>query len=313
MFQGAEIINGTSVSVVIPTIGRASLRRAVESALHQTLPPTEVIVVVDADCEPDLPNADSIQVLRTSGGVGPSHAKHIGVSAAKGDVIALLDDDDLWRPHKLEKQLAAAPPGEEWIVSCRYVLHAHGRKSVIRPHTLIRPDEKIAPYLFLLRSPRPRQYRWLCVPTLVFPRAVAQRVPWSVSIGSIHDDSKWLIEVQRAMPNLRFIQIPEPLVDITFTAASVSRPGVDRSTEYIHWGIRELADESRRLRGDYMLTNPVVSAMMVGSFGGVVKSIVAGVRSGRPGLWAWFYAATALMRIGWRRASNLASRGASGL
>ena len=111
------VINGTAVSVVIPTIGRASLRTAVDSALNQTSPPMEVIVVLDRDCDPDLPESDSIRVLRTPGRVGPSRAKQIGVESAKGNVIALLDDDDVWYPDKLEKQLAAAPVGDEWIVS----------------------------------------------------------------------------------------------------------------------------------------------------------------------------------------------------
>src|ERR1700686_3154019 len=114
-----------SVSVVIPTICRASLRLAVGSALAQTVPPLEVIVVVDVDRDPDLPAYDAVRVLRTSGRVGPSHARQIGVESAKGDVIALLDDDDSWRPDKLEKQLAAAPEGDEWIVSCRYLRHEH--------------------------------------------------------------------------------------------------------------------------------------------------------------------------------------------
>src|SRR5436190_1981361 len=135
------MISSATVSVVIPTIGRASLRQAVESALHQTSPPGEIIVVLDRDCEPDLPVSDSIRVLRTSGGQGPSIAKHIGVSSAKGDVIALLDDDDVWRSNKLEKQLAAAPSGHEWIMSCRVVMHEDGRKPVMGPHTPIRPDE----------------------------------------------------------------------------------------------------------------------------------------------------------------------------
>jgi hypothetical protein len=304
--------SGTAVSVVIPTIGRASLRRAVESALHQTSPPMEVIVVVDADCELDLPDSDSIRVLRTPGGVGPSGAKHIGVSSAQGDVIALLDDDDVWRPHKLEIQLAAVPPGHEWIVSCRYVYHVDGRKPHTYPRTLLRSDERIAPYLFQFHSPPPRQQRWLAVPTLVFPRAVAQRVPWSVSGGSIHDDAKWVIEVRRALPNLRIVQVPEPLVDVICTPGSVSLPGVDQSREYIDWGICELADESRRVRGDYMLGDPVTSAIAVGSFRGVARSMVAGARHGRPGVWAWVYAVAAIMKIGWRRVSSVAAGAAEG-
>ena len=307
------MISSTAVSVVIPSIGRASLRRAVESALQQTAPPGEVIVVMDRDVEPDLPDSDSIRVLKTSGGEGPSIAKHIGVSSAKGDLIALLDDDDVWRLNKLEMQLAAAPPGREWIVSCRVVMHEDGRQPITGPHTPIRPDEPIATYMFEFRSPRPRQFRWLNVPTLVFPREIAQRVPLSISAGSIHEDPEWLIEVQRELPNLRIIQLPEPLVDVNFTPGSISRPGVDRSTEYIEWGCRALADQSSRVRGDYMLTSPVASAMKVGSFRGVGRSMVAGVRSGRPGAWAWVYAVTAIMRIVWRRTRNIAARAAERL
>ena len=46
-----------------------------------TLPPVEVIVVLDADRVPDLPPSPVVRVIRTSGGVGPSLAKHAGVEA----------------------------------------------------------------------------------------------------------------------------------------------------------------------------------------------------------------------------------------
>ncbi len=101
-----------AVSVVIPTICRASLRLAVESALRQTSPPLEVVVVVDTDGEPDLPRSADVRMVRTAGRVGPSVAKHLGIESARGDVIALLDDDDVWRDDKLEIQLAAAPLGQ---------------------------------------------------------------------------------------------------------------------------------------------------------------------------------------------------------
>jgi hypothetical protein len=135
----------------------------------------------------------------------------------------------------------------------------------------------------------------------------------SVSAGSIHDDPKWLIEVRRALPDLPIVQVPEPLVDIVMTPGSVSRPGFDRSTEYIEWGVRELTNESMRVRGDYLLTCPVSSALAVGSFRGVARSMVAGVRWGRPGPWAWVYAAAAIWRIGWRRVRSIAVRSAEEL
>ena len=161
------------VSVVIPTIGRASLRTAVESALHQTSPPLEVIVVLDRDCEPDLPASPAIRVVRTSGGVGPSQAKHIGVESARGNVIALLDDDDVWHLDKLEMQLAAAPPGDEWIVSSRFRTHVEGREPVVGPRTLIDPHERVASYLFEFRTRR--AFNMVPTSTMVFPRVRRRR------------------------------------------------------------------------------------------------------------------------------------------
>ncbi len=68
----------------------------------------EVIVVLDRDCDPDLPDSHSIHMVHTPGGVGPSRAKQIGIESAKGNVIALLDDDDLWYPDQFEKRLASS-------------------------------------------------------------------------------------------------------------------------------------------------------------------------------------------------------------
>jgi glycosyltransferase involved in cell wall biosynthesis len=290
-----------AISVIIPTIGRASLRTAVESALNQTVPPAEVIVVVDSDGEPDLPTSDAIRVLRTSGGVGPGRARQLGIDSAKGDIIALLDDDDRWKKGKLEKQLAAAPRGGRWIVSCRYERRTDGQKPLTIPSRLIGPHERVAPYLMKLRSMR-RARASLAVPTLVFPKTVADAVPLSASAGSIHDDPMWLMKVQRALPDLPILQLPDCLVEVNVTAGSTSRPGVDRSKDYIDWGISELADESKRVRGDYLLYSPVSSALEAASLRSVFRSMAAGVRWGRPGIWAWIYASAAALRIGLRLA-----------
>ena len=294
-----------AVSVVIPTIGRTSLRAAVESALRQTSPPMEVIVVVDADCEPELPPSPAVRVIRTPGGVGASLAKHIGIESSTGNVIALLDDDDLWREDKLEVQLAAAPPGDEWIVSSRFSVHAGGQP-IVGPRTPITRDERVAPYLFELRTPQ--AFNMVQTSTLVFPRALARTVPMSVAAGSIHDDPTWLIEVRRAFPKLPIIQVPEPLVDIIWTAGSLSRSGVDRSKDLIDWGLRELADESKRARGDYMLTSPVGSALASGSLAGVGRSIVAALRFGRPGPLAWASVTKSILKLGWGRMRAVATR-----
>src|SRR5689334_787629 len=92
-----------AVSVVVPTIGRPELLRALRSIRAQrTTACIELIVVHDGERGAKLPPeiagvAD--HVLRTAGRVGGSRARNIGIAAATSDLIALLDDDDEWLPN----------------------------------------------------------------------------------------------------------------------------------------------------------------------------------------------------------------------
>jgi GT2 family glycosyltransferase len=117
-----------SVSVVIPTYNRASLLpRAIASALNQTCPPLEVIVVDDGSSDDTadrcLEWGDRIRYVRIPNG-GVAAARNAGISKACGDWIALLDSDDWWQPTKLEAQVAAhqSIPAAAWsITGCELV------------------------------------------------------------------------------------------------------------------------------------------------------------------------------------------------
>src|ERR1700761_5560426 len=102
------------VTAVIPTRNRPELvLRAVRSALGQTYSNLEVVVVVDG---PDPATVAALEELRDprvrtialSRNVGGSEARNVGAREARGEWIALLDDDDEWLPEKLEKQMALA-------------------------------------------------------------------------------------------------------------------------------------------------------------------------------------------------------------
>lgn len=99
-----------SVSVIIPAFNaEAFIEETLESALSQTLPPREVIVVDDGSTD------NTAEIVRGYGKkVHLLEQEHLGVSVARnaalavagGEYIALLDADDLWMPEKLEKQVA---------------------------------------------------------------------------------------------------------------------------------------------------------------------------------------------------------------
>jgi glycosyltransferase involved in cell wall biosynthesis len=97
------------VSVIIPNFNYAGyLREAIDSALEQTYPNTEVVVVDDGSTD------DSKAVLASYGdrikrieqtNQGVSAARNNGVLASSGEYIAFLDADDIWLPQKIQRQV----------------------------------------------------------------------------------------------------------------------------------------------------------------------------------------------------------------
>lgn len=100
-----------TVSVVIPTYNRAALvTEAIESALSQSHPIHEIIVVDDGSTD-STPQAlsrfgDRILVVRQENR-GVNDARNRALQIATGTYIALLDNDDVWLPFKTELLLAA--------------------------------------------------------------------------------------------------------------------------------------------------------------------------------------------------------------
>lgn len=102
------------VSVVIPTHNRAALVcEAIDSALAQTYRDFEVLVVDDGSTDataavlPARFGGDPRVHLVRQENRGAAAAQNTGVRLARGEFIALLGDDDLWRPEKLARQVAA--------------------------------------------------------------------------------------------------------------------------------------------------------------------------------------------------------------
>ena len=104
-------MNTPLLSVVIPTRNRAHMVcEAVESALRQRVGRVEVIVVDDASTD-DTWNVlarnfgTRIRLLRLPERRGVGAARNAGVRMASGELLAFLDDDDLWLPGKLDAEL----------------------------------------------------------------------------------------------------------------------------------------------------------------------------------------------------------------
>jgi glycosyltransferase involved in cell wall biosynthesis len=118
-----------TISTVIPAYNaQLFLSRAIDSALAQDIPHSEIIVVDDASADATGEivrsyEARGVRLISHAQRRGAAAARNTGVAAAKGEYVAFLDADDEWLPGKLRRQLdiLSANPAMSFI-SCRAAL-----------------------------------------------------------------------------------------------------------------------------------------------------------------------------------------------
>lgn len=100
------------ISIVIPLYNKASsITKTLESVLDQSFQNFEIIVVDDGSTDGSCQAIENVRgveprltlIKKANGGV--CSARNAGISAAKSDLIALLDADDVWDRNYLEEQM----------------------------------------------------------------------------------------------------------------------------------------------------------------------------------------------------------------
>jgi glycosyltransferase involved in cell wall biosynthesis len=114
---------GPGVSVVIPTYNRAHLvPRAIRSVLAALEADDEIVIADDASTDDTAaalaPFGDRVRHLKLPHG-GAGAARNHGIRAATRPLVAFLDSDDEWHPHKirLQRDFLAARPDVLWCFS----------------------------------------------------------------------------------------------------------------------------------------------------------------------------------------------------
>jgi succinoglycan biosynthesis protein ExoO len=117
-----------TVSIVIPAYNAEGfLARSVRSALQQTHPVLEVIIVDDGSSDNTCEVAEALEredgrvtliKLPTNG--GPSKARNAGFASANGDWIAVLDADDAFLPDRLEQMMRISHDADIVADNLRY-------------------------------------------------------------------------------------------------------------------------------------------------------------------------------------------------
>lgn len=209
------------ISAVIPTYRRPDvIERSVGSVLAQTYRPLELVVIDDGsgDATPKVleslaPRAKAADVVYRyvtvpNGGAGL--ARNAGIEQSMGAMVAFLDDDDAWRPDKLERQVPALTQSEAGVAYTRYVHQGHEDKPKPPQNALAEGwvfeqvcDGRCRPHL----------------QTLLVKREVFQKVGAFISARNFQDSEFCL----RAALEYPFVCVREPLTVIYTQESSISR------------------------------------------------------------------------------------------
>ncbi|WP_420393214.1 glycosyltransferase [Acuticoccus sp.] len=143
------------VSVVIPTYNRAHLLGGtLESVLAQTFRRFEVLIVDDGgddDTEAIVAALDDqrLSYIRQPRNGGVARARNRGLDAARGDYVAFLDSDDLWRPGKLAAQVELMTGSPDRVGIIYTGVEEHGADGSV---ILSRPDRRGDVWVDMLQS-----------------------------------------------------------------------------------------------------------------------------------------------------------------
>lgn len=136
--QSASTERGMRIAAIVPLYnGSATIEAALTSILRQTVPVDEIIVVDDGSTD-DGAGANIVRrmaesapiTLRSKANGGQSSARNYGVSCCQSDLIALLDQDDIWYPEHIERLSKPFREGNArigWVYSNVDIIDSEGK------------------------------------------------------------------------------------------------------------------------------------------------------------------------------------------
>lgn len=207
------------VSIVIPCYnGESYIAEAINSALAQTYPHTEVVVIDDGSTD------NSREVIGTFGDAirwqaepnrGGAAARNLGVSVCRGEFVQFLDADDVLLADKLSKQVPLAMAEPQMLAYTDHYFRGDAQQSRLRRGRTVTAQD---PFIFVL------EHRTLTVSGPLYPRS------WLNQIGGFRDgmpasqEFEMNLRLGALMSSLdaQFVHIDEPLFEVRRRQGSVS-------------------------------------------------------------------------------------------
>lgn len=211
------------VSVIIPCFNAAPfIGKTIESVLAQTYSSFEVIVVDDKSTDESVELVESyartdprVKLIRMRKNAGaPAAPRNLGLVAACGDWVALLDADDLWHPRKLELQMQALKAHSALMCSTQMKDFRDGDQIIFEPPPVPLQVERVTLRQQLLKYRTPTS-------SIVVAREFMRRHSFNEDPSyKAREDTDCFIRVHENMPFS--IKIVHPLVFYRQQASQIS-------------------------------------------------------------------------------------------
>ena len=210
------------VSVVLPCYeAEESLTAALDSLLDQTYRDVEVLAIDDgsADATPRIlaeyaARDDRVRVLRNEANLGVIRTLNRGVAAARGEIVARMDADDVAAPTRLERQVALLERRPEIGVVGTGVDPVDRRGRRLRPRPVLCTGPGGARFVSLFATP-------VMHPTIAARTELMRAHPYGGPPESLHTEDYEMF-VRMLEGGVGFANIDEPLMRVRDDPSSVS-------------------------------------------------------------------------------------------
>ncbi|WP_082805752.1 glycosyltransferase family A protein [Pseudoclavibacter helvolus] len=263
------------VTVVIPTTGRDSLQRSVDS-VKGLAGVKAVIVVVDrhsAEAEVrSLVESGPVRVVLSEwSGAGGSRARNTGLYLVETQFVAFLDDDDYWDRERLSGVLEKI--GSRDIVSSQFKFFRPEKVLRVVPSEMpeLSTGEQLVQYA-VLRDERKFGKTAIQTSSMIMPTSLARTVRWNTDLAK-HQDWDFAARLIRA--GGRFVWDPRPVVFVEKgSVGSVSKSRNWKSSRDFY--LENFNDHVRsRASADFLLCHVFRGAVAQRDLSGMVFAVSA--------------------------------------
>ncbi len=220
------------------------LKHALDSILNQTVPPGEIVLVIDGPIPDDMNAVVSMyetnpvfNIVRLEENQGHGIARSTSLQYCTNEIVALMDADDISVPERFEKQLEFLSNDDELaIVGGNIAEFIDDMDNVVVCRTVPCEDKDIKDYM-KKRCPMNQM-------TVMFRKEAVESVGGYIDWYCEEDYYLWL---RMSLADMKFANIPEVLVNVRVGKEMYRRRG----------GIKYFKSEARLQK--YMLKNGIIN------------------------------------------------------